>query len=143
MLSKKYRMADDHALMGHSAGGVFTAYSLFKRPGDFKRYFISSGTGAGALAMEKEYAKNHDDLEARVFIGAGDIEADGLFGASQRLLSNPVRLGENMLLRQYPSLELDITLYQNRGHVSVIPLSFSDGLMFLYRDLLQVTTPAS
>lgn len=40
------------------------------------------------------------------------------------------------MLRQYPSLELDIGLYTNKGHVSVIPLSFSDGLMFLYKDLL-------
>ena len=136
LLAKKYRMADDHGLMGHSAGGAFTAWAMFARPGDFKRYFIGSGTGAVALAMERKYAETHDDLNARVFIGAGDIEADGLFGASQRLLSNPVRLGENLVLRQYPSLELDIGLYTNKGHVSVIPLSFSDGLMFLYKDLL-------
>lgn len=136
-LAKKYRMADDHALLGHSAGGAFTAYSVFKRPGEFQRYFIGSGTGYVALEMEKEYAKNHDDMDARIFIGAGDIESSGMFGARQRLASNPMRLGENLLMRQYPSLDIEIAVFRDKGHVTVLPLSFSEGLMFLYADMLE------
>jgi len=136
LIEEKYRVKNDHALFGHSGGGMFTAYAIFARPGGFDRYLIGSGTMADTLEMEKRYAKKHDDLKARIFIGAGDIEASKIFGASARLASNPMRLGENLILRQYPSLDIEIAMYRKKGHISVVPLLLTEGLAFIYSDLL-------
>lgn len=136
-LAKKYRMADDHALFGHSAGGAFASRVVFERPGAYKRFIIGSGTDGHALAKEEEYAKIHDDMDAHIFIGAGDVEANDTFGASQRLVSNPVLLAENLRLRQYKSLDLEVRLYRDRDHATVVPLTLSDGLIFIYKDLME------
>jgi len=138
-LMKKYRMADDHALFGHSAGGAFTSRAVFQRPGAFKRFIIGSGTDAYALQKEEEYAKKHTDMDARIFLAAGDLEPGDVFGSSQRLASNPLLLAENLRLRQYPSLGLEIRLYRDRDHSTVTPLTLTDGLLFIYKDLMEAS----
>lgn len=140
-LMKKYRMADDHALFGHSAGGGFTSRAIFERPGAFKRFIVGSGTDGQALVKEAEYAESNDDMDARIFIAAGDVEPMSVFGASQRLASNPLLLAENLRLRQYPSLDLEIRLYRDRDHSTVTPLTLTDGLLFIYKDLMEKNTP--
>ena len=67
-------MADDHALWGHSAGGAFASYALLARPGAFGRFIIGSGTNGLTIDLEAEYANDHDDLDAKVFIGMADGE---------------------------------------------------------------------
>ncbi len=133
-LAEKYRMADDHALFGHSAGGGFTSRAVFERPGAFKRFIIGSGTDGYALVKEAEYAKQFDDMDARIFIAAGDVEPMSVFGASQRLVSNPLLLAENLQLRQYPSLGLEMRIYRDKDHGTVVPLTLSDGLIFIYKE---------
>ena len=133
-LQEKYRMADDHALFGHSAGGAFTGYALFARPGGFDRYIIGSGTNGLTLGMEADYASEHDDMQARVFIGAGDLEANNLSMSAQRIVSRTVLFAENLLLRQYPSLALETRLYRDRDHFDVLPIIIGDGLKSVYAD---------
>jgi len=136
-LAKKYRMADDHALFGHSAGGGFTSRAVFERPGAFKRFIIGSGTDGQAIVKEAEYAKTHDDMDARIFVGAGDMEVNDIGMSAQRIVSNPVLLAENLRLRQYKSLDLEVRLYRDKDHATVVPLTVSDGLIFIYKDLME------
>ncbi len=133
-LSEKFRMADDHALFGHSAGGAFTGYALFARPAGFDRYIVGSGTNGLTLGMEADYAAEHDDLAARIFIGAGDLEANNLAMSAQRIVSRTVLFAENLLLREYPSLALETRLYRDRDHFDVLPIIIGDGLKSVYAD---------
>ncbi len=55
-LGEKYRMADDHTLWGHSAGGAFAGYALLARPGAFDRFIIGSGTNGLTIELEAAYA---------------------------------------------------------------------------------------
>jgi len=41
-LAAKYRFSGEHALFGHSAGGMFAVYALFQRPGAFDKMIIGS-----------------------------------------------------------------------------------------------------
>ena len=133
-MAEKYRMKDDHALMGHSSGGYFTGYALFARPGGFSRYLIGSGTHPETLKLEARFAESHDDLSACVFIGAGGDEVNNLSMSASRIVSRTVFLAENLRMRQYPSLALKTQLYTDRDHFTVMPPMFADGLQFLYAD---------
>lgn len=140
-LAKRYRMSDDHALIGHSAGGYFTGYSLFARPGGFSRYLIGSGTHAQTIELEEKYAKSHEDLPARVFLSAGNEEVTDPELAAGRLASRTIFLAENLAMRQYPSLGLKCQLYTDRNHITVIPPMLADGLQFLYADEIEKLPP--
>ena len=133
-LAERYRMNDDHALMGHSSGGYFTGYALFARPGGFSRYLIGSGTHPHTLQLEADYAASRDDLPARVFLGAGAKEAGNLEMAASRIISRTVHFAENLRMRQYASLALKTQLYTDLDHFTVVPQMFADGLQFLYAD---------
>ena len=134
-LTEKYRMEEDHALFGHSAGGAFTGYAMFARPGAFSRFIIGSGTNALTLDMEAAYASENDDMRARVFVGAGDLEANNLAMSAQRIVGRTVLFAENLLLRRYPSMAIETRLYRDEDHMSVIPLIIDDGVKFIYADL--------
>ncbi len=140
-LAERYRMADDHALLGHSAGGAFTGYALLGRPGGFDRYIIGSGTNGLSLTMEADYAAGHDDLPARVFVGAGDLEVNNLPMSAQRIVSRTVLFAENLLLRRYPSLALQTRLYRDRDHFDVLPIIIGDGLKWVYADAAEELEP--
>ncbi len=136
-LGEKYRMADDHALWGHSAGGGFASYALLARPGAFGRFIIGSGTNGLTIDLEAEYAKDHDDLPARVFIGMADGELNHTALSAQRLVSRTTLLAENLRLRGYPGLDLHTRLYTDRDHFTVMPLVIGDGLQHVYADLIE------
>jgi len=130
---ERYRINDDHGLMGHSSGGWFTGYALFARPGGFSRYLIASGTNKITIELEAKYAESHKDLPARVFIGAGSGELSFEM-SSARIVSRSVFLAENLIMRQYPSLALKSQLYTDRDHFTVMPPMFADGIQHLYAD---------
>jgi len=136
-LGGKYRMADDHALWGHSAGGGFASYALLARPGAFGRFIIGSGTNGLTIDLEAEYAKDHDDLVARVFIGMADGELNHTALSAQRLVSRTTLLAENLRLRGYPGLDLLTRLYTDRDHFTVMPLVIGDGLQHVYADVIE------
>ena len=136
-LGERYRMSGDHALMGHSSGGYFTGYALFARPGEFSRFLIGSGTHPETLKLEAHFAESHDDLRARVFIGAGGDEVNNFSMCASRIVSRTIFLAENLRMRKYPSLTVKCQLYTDRDHFTVIPPMFADGLQYLYADEAQ------
>jgi len=142
-LAGKYRMADDHALLGHSAGGAFTGYALFARPGAFSRYVIGSGTNPLSLDLEEAYAKTHNDLNATVFFGMGDLEPGKPLWSALRLVSRTTHLAENLVMRGYPSLKVSLRLYRDKNHTTVLPLIIGDGLEAVYADLVPQQDVAS
>ncbi len=135
-LGEKYRMADDHTLWGHSAGGGFAGYALLARPGAFGRFIIGSGTNGLTIDLEAEYAKHHDDLEARVFFGMTDGEINHAPLCAQRLVSRTTLLAENLRLRGYPSLDMRTRFYADRDHFTAMPSLIGDGLQHVYADLI-------
>lgn len=97
-------------LAGHSLGGAFATYVLLTEPALFANYIIVSPAywyADHALAgFEQRFAEAHDDLPARVYMAAGDLE--GPKGGLQKIdLANDMsafaaRLGS----RGYQSLDL-------------------------------------
>lgn len=134
LLSEQYRMSDKHVLYGHSGGGMFTSRSLFARPGEFSGYIVSSGTSEDALRAEKLFAESNEDLDARVFVAAGDLEVAVDQYAGLRLVSNTIKFAESLALRNYPSLDLEVQLHHAKDHATVWPLSLGEGMIWAFSD---------
>jgi predicted alpha/beta superfamily hydrolase len=73
-LAARYRFSGDHALYGHSAGGMLAAYSLFRRPGAFSKMILGSpylaGVDGAVFKAEAAYA-GYDGamLTTRIYSG--------------------------------------------------------------------------
>lgn len=115
----------DRGLGGFSDGGLFTLYALFHAPETFQRFFAGSPSMWNQLfKYEENYAATHEDLPARLFITAGDQEAD-LLEPIQRML-------ERLQSRGYPGLDAQFHIFKDENHMSVYAASVSRALRVLY-----------
>ena len=139
-LSQRYRMSDDHGLLGHSGGGMFASYALFARPGAFRRYIIgspsSNAADRAAFRLESDYAAANTDLRADVFFGAGELEIGKLSLAAWGIVSAPVLMAETLLLCQYPSLKVTTRIFSGKDHSSVIADIIAEGVRAVWADTL-------
>jgi len=119
----------DRCFMGSSLGGIFGLYSLFRHSDTFQRYIIGSpwmeGDNPHALKFETEYATNHSDLPAQVFIGAGSLEPEFV-------VNNLLKLEKAFQNRNYPNLRLQTHIFEGETHLSVLPYNISRGLKVVY-----------
>jgi predicted alpha/beta superfamily hydrolase len=137
-LAAEYRFSGEHALFGHSAGGMFAAYALFTRPESFQKMIIGSpyleGVAGAVFKAEAAYAENHQDLDADVFLAAGEKEADEYFVAISGNLESTARLSRTLTARHYPSLSLSTRFFAGKDHYTVLPDVIVNGISYLWRD---------
>lgn len=137
-LAAEYRFSGEHALLGHSAGGMFAAYSLFTRADAFQKMIIGSpyldGVEGAVFAAEARFAADHKDMKARIFLGVGEKEAEEYFVALSGNLESTARLSRNLLARHYPSLELSTRVFAGKDHYTVLPEVIVDGIGYLWRE---------
>jgi len=150
--------SDDSVFFGDSRGGLFATYVLLSNPSTFTRYGIGSASlyaDDGVKSMfeqEAEYATEHDDLPAKVFISTGGYEnpaghqrrLDQLAPAHRaQLEAHPGDLGEDYLGdtermvhalqgRSYPSLQLEHQVLPGEYHETAVPLNLSRSLRSLF-----------
>ena len=137
MLAARYRFSGEHALFGHSAGGMFAAYAMFQRPGGFDKMIIGSpylnGVQGAVLKAEQRYAASHKDLDLDLFIGAGGGEVDEYFLAVSGIVSSTATFAETLHLRGYKSLSLQTRLYSGEDHYTVVPRLLGEGIRHLWK----------
>ncbi|MEU0945496.1 alpha/beta hydrolase-fold protein [Streptomyces canus] len=135
-LASEYRFDDDHGLVGFSGGGHFVGFALLSRPAAFGRYLASSPALSGCedllFTLEADYAATHDDLAAKVFLGAGEAELTDPFVAAADIVGSMTRMAQLLRLRDYPSLELTARLYPRQTHGSALSHALNEGLRTLY-----------
>jgi predicted alpha/beta superfamily hydrolase len=129
-MSSEYRTDPvDRCFMGSSLGGIFGLYALFRHPDTFPRYILGSpwmeGDDPLALKFETEYAADHSDLAAQVFIGAGSLEPEFV-------IKNLLKLEKAFQNRNYPNLNLHTQIFEGETHLSVVPYTISRGLKVVY-----------
>lgn len=124
--------------LGHSHAGLFGLYTLFHQPDTFNRYVIGSPSihydNQVALAYERAYARQHDDLPVRMFLSVGAREEldDPLIAPSFQFVTNLKTLSKTLLERNYPGLQLTTHVFEDQSHTSVMPLCFSKGLRTVF-----------
>jgi len=144
--------AGDSAFFGHSQGGLFATWVLLTEPSTFTRYGIGSPSlwwgGDMMFDYEARYAEAHDDLRAKVFFSVGEYEDhDGRQREASRLsaeeravaalrhvdmVADTERMVHALRGRNYPSLEIDSTVFPNEFHITVPHLNLSRALRYLF-----------
>ena len=104
----------ERALGGHSLGGLFTTYALFHDAGTFQKFWIGSPNlrwdHSVCFNYETEYAKTHDDLNARVIADVGGQE-------SKTFMRDPLFDMMNVVKsRHYPHLVWKTIVLANEDH---------------------------
>jgi len=127
------------SLAGDSYSGLFCINVLFSKDRLFRSFIIGSPSlywdDRFAFNWEEAYSKSSDQLEARVYLGGGLLEA-----ASEpchaSMLSNLTRMEEVVRSRGYQGLDLITNYFPNETHLSVIPSLLTRGLrvLFPYKD---------
>jgi predicted alpha/beta superfamily hydrolase len=126
-IEEHYRVSQtDRGLAGYSYGGLFTLYTLFQSPQLFRRYFAGSPSiwWGGLFDYEDQYASTHADLEAKLFITAGGMEAE--------LITNMQQMVDRLHSRNYPGLFLRTQVFEGENHSSAYPAAVSRALRVLY-----------
>ena len=120
---------EDRAIAGSSFGGQFALYTLFHHPDTFNRYIIGSpsvGWDEGVtFAYESDFAANHADLSAKVFMSVGALEKEDT-------IANTQRMARTLLNRGYNGLELTTCIFEHETHLSVAPAAMSRGLRAVF-----------
>lgn len=136
-------------LVGFSLSGLFGLYALFHTPEVFDRYLLVSPSiwwdGAIGLRFEQEWAHEHQDLPAQVFLGVGAQEqvranvwlnerASAEAVEHARLVDNLRTLGAHLHDHGYPGLRFDTVVFEGEYHFSVFPAAVTRGLLALYTE---------
>lgn len=137
----------DRMLLGHSFGGLFGLFTLFRSPAAFRRYLIVSPSiwwdERVILRYEQSWAEDHDDLPARVFLAVGGNEQAAGGGwknegfpdeaiAAVRQIDNWRELCARLDARRYRGLSLKCVLLDGEYHLTVGAAAITRGLTSLF-----------
>ena len=127
-----------HTLIGDSSGGHFALRALYDPTSPFRRYVCISpsfGSAEGAIQKaEAEYAAEHDDLDADLFICCGRVEVDQEeIAALCRFGSAVTWTAEQFAIRRWPSVRIDWEIMNNEDHGSIQLRAIAAGLRSVHR----------
>ncbi len=133
-LSERFHVSDDRTLRGHSLGGGFALYALFHGEGFFKRFVAGSPDDidfpSRFASYEQSYAADHDDLNAVVFLGAGDAESH------PRFETNASEIGAALTARDYPSLTVKTVIFPDDSHLTAAVVATTHGMRWVFSQSL-------
>ena len=127
-IGSHYRTNQERTLMGHSAGGLFTLYTLFHEPALFRQYLAASpslGYDFTAItSYEREYASRDARPPARIFLSVGELEGPKV--------NQLMDFAHQLRARNYADMELDVKPISDASHNSSRAGAFLEGLRSLY-----------
>jgi predicted alpha/beta superfamily hydrolase len=143
---ERYNVSNNRTYVGNSMGGLFGLYILFNHHGFFKRYLIGSPWICWDQPLcfdyEANYAADHDDLDAVVFLSAGGAEhvlspafdpGMGVRFAKADTEAQTVRMGELLARRHYPTLKLKTLIFPEETHFTVPFAIIAHGLRYVFQ----------
>jgi predicted alpha/beta superfamily hydrolase len=117
----------NRTLMGCSAGGLFTLYTLLTQPDLFTGYAAASPhipwDNDVLYKYEQEFAKKRLTNPVRVYMTVGDVE-----------LTRPAfeKFSATMVARKYPSVQLHSKILENTGHGGTKNETYARGLQYVF-----------
>jgi predicted alpha/beta superfamily hydrolase len=129
LIEKNYSTNQERGISGHSLSGQFVANLLFKANDIFSKFGINSPwmlpyNSNDIRLIEKEYAKNHSSLKARVFLSFGSLEVKEEIQDLHEF---------EALLKKYQGVETKLVIFDDETHVSVVPSMINRCLKYLYK----------
>src|SRR5262249_22672882 len=120
---------EDRGWYGHSLAGLFGVYLLLNNDGLFKRFVICSPSlwWDNKVIFSMVEGKK-ESLPAKAFFSVGMLEGD----STHPMIEDLRELVEKLMERGDHSFEFTAEFIENETHLSVIPISFSRGLRYVY-----------
>ena len=119
----------DRTIVGHSIGGFFGTYVLFKHPRLFTRYIIVSPSlwyaNEVIFEYEKEFAAERQPLNADVFLSTGGDE-------SEQMVRTTAQMIRTISERRYAGLRFAAQMPRGEHHRSLFPWAYTKGLRWLF-----------
>lgn len=117
--------------VGHSFSALFGLRTLFTEPELFDKWLLASPSiwwdDRSILEFEQRYADRNNDLAARVFLSAGELEDDAGFD----IVTNTEALATTLRSHNYDSLRVEAMRLPGDGHSNCIGTAVSNGLRSL------------
>jgi len=128
-VESNYRTLDnDRTLIGHSRGAFFGFYTLFNKPGTFKRFILGSPpikiAGIDLFQYEEDFFQNNNSIIAKVFTAKGSLEKTDKWE----------RFVNKLRKRNYKNLELKVMILEDETHYSCIPSILVKGLKYIFKE---------
>jgi len=112
----------DNSLLGHSFGGLFTIYSLFRNDSIFKHFYaLSPSLWVSDYSIYKFNKLNENSgVKRDLFVSVGSLE-----------ILNRVKAGSDQLdaylkNKKYPGLSFQYRIYKGETHNSEVPYAILD-----------------
>ena len=123
-VEKEYRCNSSRSWVGHSLGGLFAFYCLFKKEHLFKNYVALSPAlwinYSNIYDFEKKYYGQSDTLNATVYLCAGTWER------LNKILACTRQMKDTITAHKYNGLHLIYKEYEGESHNSEVPLAFAE-----------------
>ena len=148
-VSERFNVSDDTTYIGDSMGGLFGLYTLFHQPKAFKRYVIGSPwqewDHPKTFEYEENYAENHEDMEAIVYMASGAEEH--IIGpylgkinpvmveifSEAKTAEYTLQMIDKLKGRQYPNLKLKGLILEEETHFTITGALFARGLRHVFK----------
>ncbi|MCF8262736.1 MAG: hypothetical protein K9J12_18300 [Melioribacteraceae bacterium] len=135
LINKTYNVNKyNQTLVGHSFGGLFGLFVLFKHSDSFNRYVIASPSlwwdNNVMFKLEEIYAGTHTNLAKKVFLSVGSKEFES---GPQGMIDNVRKMSERLKDRNYPDLELSFNIFEDETHLSVVGISIHKGIDVVFK----------
>lgn len=113
-------------LVGHSYGALFALYTLFQDPRLFRSYIAASPylKDRSVFTFESEFAANHKELEAQLYLAAGELEES----SDDTTLTDMYRLAAILASRKYQGLALTKQVFLDNNHCEAVTPALHAGL---------------
>lgn len=143
VVASNYRADMDRKVFaGHSYGGLLGAHMLLTEPSMFQKYILSSASlwwdRRFMFQREQDYAGQHKDLPADVFLSIGSYETlnpasdDPRYMTEVDMLRDMQRFEKRLKSRGYRSLRVESTVIAEEDHLSVYPAAIGRGLRWAF-----------
>jgi uncharacterized protein len=125
---------EDTTIIGGSLGGLFALYVLFNKPDTFRRYVALSPSlwwdNKVTFKHERDYALNHEELSAKLFLSTGTCEGGEEDGPV--VLANFKELVTILDQRNYKGLEWESSIYEGEGHMCAAYSGLCKGILSVF-----------
>ena len=122
LIESEYRAdSGDRTLLGHSWGGEFALFTLFRDPSVFQRYVVASAKPP--FDDEADYVRDHDSLPVRIHFVMEDWDSEEV--------ANLERFLQILGTRAYAGLRVTHQLL-SCTHCAIVPPAFQAGLVAVF-----------
>ena len=122
-VEKNYKTSSNRGLIGHSLGGLFTFYCLFRKERLFTNYISLSPAlwinHENIYSFEKKYREDSASLHANLYLCAGGAEKFNY------ILSGAQKMKANLEERPFEGLHFEYEEFAGETHNSEVPLSLN------------------